>query len=137
MISNYQANRILDRSFGNVTFTVPTTMYLGLSTTTINADGTGITEPSAVNGYARVSITNDKTQWGNASTGTLANIAAFTFPQSSSSWGTITYVFLSDSVTIGAGNLLFYDTLSPSRTVASLTTVLFAITAFQVLMNNT
>ena len=136
MISVYQANRILDRSFGNVTFSVPSTMYLGLSTTNINSDGTGITEPLAANGYARVAIVNDKTQWGNASLGTLLNIASFTFPQSSSSWGTITYIFLSDSSTIGGGNLLFYDTLNPSRTVSSLTTVLFAASSFQILMNN-
>jgi hypothetical protein len=137
MISYYQANRILDRAFGAVTYTVPTTMYLGLSTTTINADGTGITEPSGGASYARVSIVNDKTQWSNASSGTLSNAAQFSFPQSSGSWGTITYVFLSDSGTIAGGNLLFYDALSPSRTVASLTTVLFAIGALTVLMNNT
>jgi hypothetical protein len=134
MITYLQANRIIQRAFGNISFVTPSTMWLGLSTTTINSDGTGATEPVA-NNYSRVSIVNDATQWGTATNGVLYNIAAFTFPQSSGSWGTITYMAFYDAAS--TGNILFFDTLSPSRTVASSTTVLFAIGAVAIQMNNT
>ena len=39
-------------------FTVPGTLYLGFSTSTISADGTGITEPVG-NGYVRLAVAMD------------------------------------------------------------------------------
>lgn len=133
MITYYSANRILDRNFGGTAYTPPSTMYFGLSTTAIQIDGTGATEPVGGN-YSRVSLVNDKTNWGVASNGSLTNLVAVTFPESSASWGTITHVFISDASS--GGNIWFFDALSPSRTVASLTTVLFAIGAITVQMNN-
>lgn len=127
------ANKVLDYNFGGTTYSVPTTLYFGLSTTAINIDGTGATEPSG-GSYARVSFTNNKTNWGVASTGALTNSTAITFPESTASWGTITHVFLADAST--AGNIWWFDALSPTRTVATATTVLFAIGAVTVQMNN-
>ena len=108
-------------------------MYFGLSTTTIQIDGTGATEPSG-GAYARVALTNDKTNWGTASNASLTNSAAVTFVESTASWGTITNVLIADALT--TGNIWFFDTLSPSRSVASATTVLFAIGAITVSMSN-
>lgn len=118
---------------GSVAFTPPTNYYFGLSTTTINIDGTGATEPSG-GAYARVLLANDKTSWGTASNGALTNSVAVTFAESTASWGTITYVGMWDALT--GGNLWWYDVLSPSRTVASATTVLFAIGSITVQFNN-
>ena len=132
-ITYYSANRLLDRNFGQTAYTVPTTMYFGLSTTTIQIDGTGATEPSGGN-YARVGVTNDKTSWGIASNGALTNSVAVTFPESTASWGTITHVFISDASS--GGNIWWFDALSPSRQVQSSTTVLFAIGSITVQMNN-
>ena len=132
-ITYYSANRILDRNFGGTAYTPPTTMYFGLSTTTIQIDGTGATEPSG-GAYARVALTNDKTNWGTASNASLTNSAAVTFVESTASWGTITNVLIADALT--TGNIWFFDTLSPSRSVASATTVLFAIGAITVSMSN-
>lgn len=132
-VTYYSANRLLDRNFGGTAYTPPTTYYFGLSTTTIQIDGTGATEPSG-NAYARVGLVNDKTSWGNASNASLANIAAVTFAESTGSWGTITNVFMSDALT--SGNIWWFDTLTPSRSVASATTVLFAIGAITVQMTN-
>ena len=132
-ITYYSANRLLDRNFGQTAYTVPTTMYFGLSTTTIQIDGTGATEPSGGN-YARVGVTNDKTSWGIASNGALTNSVAVTFPESTASWGTITHVFISDASS--GGNIWWFDTLSPSRQVQSSTTVLFVIGSITVQMNN-
>ena len=132
-ITYYSANKILDRNFGITAYSPPATMYFGLSTTTIQIDGTGATEPSGGN-YARVGVTNDKTTWGTASNGALTNSIAVTFPESSASWGTITHVFISDAST--SGNIWWFDALSPSRQVQSSTTVLFAIGSITVQMNN-
>ena len=133
MITYYQANRILDRSFGNQNYTVPSPMYVGLSTTTIQNDGTGATEPTG--GYARVSVTNaDKTNWTTALNGVLSNVNSITFPESTLSWGTITYVFISDQAT--GGNIMYFDALSPSRAVQSATTVLFVAGAMVISMTN-
>lgn len=134
-ISAFQSNRNNDRNFGNVTFTVPTNLYVGLSTTPVNFDGTGATEPTSGNGYSRVTIANNKTTWGNSLNGILSNLIQVIFPTSTGSWGTVTYVFFSDALT--AGNILYYDVLTPSRSVASSTTVLFDIGAITIQQNNT
>jgi hypothetical protein len=104
-----------------------------LSTTTINIDGTGATEPSG-GAYARVGYVNSG-GWTTPSIGTATNTGAITFAESTASWGTITYVFASDALT--GGNIWWYDVLSPARTVASATTVLFAIGAVTIQFNNT
>jgi hypothetical protein len=132
-ITYYSGNRVLDYNFGGTSYSVPSTLYFGLSTTSINIDGTGATEPSG-GAYARVGLTNNKTNWGNASNASLTNSTAVQFTESTASWGTITTVFLSDALT--SGNIWWYDTLSPARSVSSATTVLFAIGAVTVQMTN-
>lgn len=133
-ITSYQSNRILDRNFGNTSFTVNVTHYYGLSTTPIALDGTGATEPSG-GAYARASFVNNKTNYGTAVVGVLSNLVALEFAESTASWGTITYVFISDALT--AGNILYYEALTSSRTVAISTTVLFAVGGISIRMNNT
>ena len=133
-ITYYSGNRVIDRNFGGVAYSPPVTFYFALSTTTIAIDGTGATEPSGANGYARVAFTNDKTNWGTASNASLTNAAAVTFAESTGSWGTITTVFIADALT--SGNIWWFDTLTPSRTVTSSTTLLFAIGAITVQMTN-
>lgn len=136
MITYYQSNLILDRAYGASTWNPPGTLYLGLSTSTINNDGTGYTEPSSGYGYARVAITNTKSYWTTAASGVLSNSATITFPQSTNSWGTITYVFIADSATLGSGNILYFDVLSPSRVVQPNTTVLLSAGAVTISMTN-
>jgi hypothetical protein len=132
-ITYYSANRILDRNFGGTAYTPPATYYFGLSTTTVQIDGTGATEPSG-NAYARVAFVNDKTNWGTASNSALTNSQAIQFVESTGSWGTITYVFMADALT--SGNIWWYDVLTPARTIASATTFLFAIGSIIVQMTN-
>lgn len=132
-ITYYSANRVLDKNFGATAYSEPSTYYFGLSTTTIQIDGTGATEPSG-GAYARVSLANNKTNWGTASNAALTNSTAVTFPESTTSWGTITYVGMWDAST--SGNIWWFDSLSPARTVASSTTVLFAVGSITVQMTN-
>ena len=130
MISYTQANKILNRYFGNVSDTVSGTLYLGLSTTAINNDGTGATEPSG-GGYARVAVTNNKTNWSNASNGILSNLTEISFPESSSSWGTVSHVFLSETI---GGAPIYFDALATPRAVQAQTTLIFATNTIQIRM---
>jgi hypothetical protein len=136
MLTVYASNRVLDYNFGQTAYSggLPATYYFGLSTTTINFDGTGATEPSGGN-YSRKGLTNNKSNWGTAANGILQNSASVTFDESSASWGTITYVAMWDGAS--GGNIWWFDVLSPSRAVASLTTVIFSVGAVTVTFNNT
>ena len=116
-LAYYAANRMADKFFGRTDFTPPTTLYLGLSTTAVGVTGSGVTEPTG--GYARVAITNNKTNFSTASNGQITNSTAITFTESTASWGTIGHWFISDAAT--GGNIYFRGTLSPTRTVESLT----------------
>lgn len=127
-LSDYMEKRILDLVFGNTAYTIPTTYYVGLSTTTIadSATGTtGITEPSG-NNYARASVANNTTNFP-ASTGTTSTKttgADITFNTPSGSWGTVTDFFIADAVT--AGNIICYGSLGSSQTISSGNTVRFS-----------
>lgn len=131
-ISYLQANKMLDRNFGNVADTVPTTLYLGLSTTAINPDGTGTTEPSG-GGYSRIAVPNNKSTWSNASNGILNNLIELSFTESTASWGTISHVFLADAI---GGNPIYFDALTTPRAVQSQTTLIFAINTIQIRMTS-
>jgi hypothetical protein len=135
-VTYYSSNRLIDYNFGATAYSggLPGTYYFGLSTSTINIDGTGATEPSG-NGYVRMPFTNNKTNWGNASLGILKNAVEIVFPESTGSWGTITYVAMWDALTLG--NIWWYDVLTPSRDVPALTTIIFAVNGITVTFNNT
>jgi hypothetical protein len=122
-LAYYAANRMADKFFGRTDFTPPATLYLGLSTTAVGVTGSGITEPTG--GYSRVAITNNKTNFGNALNGQITNLVAFTFTESTASWGTIGHWFISDAST--GGNVYFRGTLTPTRTVESLTVLTIPI----------
>lgn len=133
MITYYSANKLLDYNFGGSTYTVPTNYYFGLSRSTIQIDGTGVNEPTT-GAYARVGLANTKSSFTVAGTASLSNSVAVTFVESTASWGTITDVGVWDALT--AGNLWWYDVLSPARTIAASTTVLFAIGGITISMTN-
>jgi hypothetical protein len=111
----YAINQTLDFNFGSGSYTPPTSYYLGLSTTTIGASGSTVTEPTDAS-YARQEIPNsDKSFWTSASDGVITNGSTVTFPQSSDSWGSIICAFLSDALT--SGNVWYYDVLDVPITV--------------------
>ncbi|MDD4483674.1 MAG: hypothetical protein PHD55_04815 [Methanoregula sp.] len=112
--SQYLDLKALDHEIGAIAHTPVTTLYLGLSTTTISGDGTGITEPTiGTYNYARVAITNNVTNFPAASIvsgkAQKTNGVEFDFPQALGAWGTITYLFLSDAAT--GGNMVAYAQL--------------------------
>jgi hypothetical protein len=136
-ITTGTANKVLDLLFGQTALSNLSTMYMGLSTTTIQNDGTGATEPSTSGtAYARVAITNNKTNWGTASAASLANAVAVTFTESTASWGTITYVFLAAGATAAVADIWYFEALTTPKTVQTATTVQFAIGAITASMTN-
>lgn len=86
--SDARERAVLDMLFGSGN---PTTWWLGLSTTQPNDDGTGFTEPVGA-GYARVTVTNNATNFPPATTVAgetkKANGTKLTFPNPTGNWGT-------------------------------------------------
>jgi hypothetical protein len=134
-VTYYKMNQLLDSEFGSTAYSVNSTLYVGLSTTAVSNSGTGYTEPTA-GAYARVAVVNNKSNFTVASTGSLSNNTSITFPESTAAWGTITYVFLADSGTTSAGNVLYFEALSTAKTIQTATTVLFAPNAITISMSN-
>ena len=114
--SNYLSRKLLDQVWGGTDYAEPATMYVGLSTTAPNDDGTNVTEPVG-NGYARVAVTNNVTQWPNASGITKTHQNAIAFAQATGSWGTLTHFVHYDAIT--AGNMLGSGTLDQAKIIDS------------------
>lgn len=118
-------NRILrslvgkDSAFGG-------TVYLGLSSTTPNAEGENITEPIG-NGYERVlvgSYSQIGTQkFGDVSNDSISNSEIIYFPESTGSWGdTLTHFVLFNSKTgTGSSSVLAFGELTKGDVSAHVT----------------
>ena len=75
--------------------------------------------------YARTACT-----FGAASSGSLTNSGACTFPQATAAWGTITAFGIFDDAS--GGNLLYYGNLTASKTINSGDQLTFAISGITV-----
>lgn len=105
---------LLDHLLGGPDYVRPATVYVGLSTTTPNDDGSGITEPAG-GAYARVAVTNNATNWPAAAGGAKSNGTVIQFPQATATWGTVTHFVLFDA-DVG-GTVLVTGALDTERTV--------------------
>ena len=115
-------NFFLDCVAGNVfrtktTPAIPTSYYIGLSTTAPTVSGTNVDEPSIDAGYARVQLTT----LSEPVDGVVTNEQAINFNESTASWGTISHFVIFDSPTVDSGNLLMYGELSTPRSVETAT----------------
>jgi hypothetical protein len=110
--SNYLENKLLDHVFKVASFTVPTNIYVALSTADPTDSGGSIAEPSG-NNYARTLCNT----WDAAASGATANTNAVTFPTASGSWGTITHFALFDASS--AGNMLAHGALTTSKSITN------------------
>jgi hypothetical protein len=109
-LSNFLENKLLDHVLRNVSYTSPTTVYVGLFTDDPTDAGTG-TEVSG-GSYARqiLSVTT-------ATGGIVTSSADVTFPQATGSWGTVSHIGLLDA--LSSGNLLMHTPLTTSRLIES------------------
>lgn len=111
-LSNYAAHKLLDHLLKTAAFSVPTNIYVGLSTANPGDSFGAVAEPSG-NAYARV----QKNTWDAAASGATENTGAITFPTATGSWGTVTHVVLYDASTVG--NPLAYAALGTSQAVVN------------------
>lgn len=122
--SDFLENEILDHNLGVGAYAAPVP-FVGLFTAppTDAGGGTEVTGGS----YARVAITGD---FSAAVAGSSANTSEITFAQATASWGTVTDFGIFDAIT--AGNLLYWNALTTSKSVAINDTAKFAIGALVV-----
>lgn len=109
-MSDYLENEILDHILGTGAYTMPSSVYVGLSTASFNDDNSG-TELSG-SGYTRKVAT-----FAAAASGTTSNNAAVEFPAATGSWGDVSHFGLFDASS--SGNLLIHGAFSVSKTVSS------------------
>ena len=107
----YLENALLSEVLRNVNYVPPTAVYVALFTATPGPGGGG-TEVAGGMAYARQAAA-----FSAPTNGSLTNSADVTFPQATGAWGTISYFGLFDDPS--AGNLLYYGSLTASKTIAS------------------
>ncbi len=129
-LSDYAEVELIKHFFRTGSFTKPTVMAIALCTGDPTDAGTGASMNEVANSgsYARVDVPPLDANWDvtSGTDGQTANTADITFPTATGAWGTVTHVALLDSVTHGAGNVLFYGILGVSKVVASGETFKFA-----------
>ncbi len=112
--SDYLENKLLDHHLGGPDYTRPGTVYVALYSAA-PSDAGGGTE-LAGNGYARVAVVNNATNWPAASAGSKSNGTEIRTPTATGSdWATATHFGIFDAST--AGNLLRWAALTASVTV--------------------
>ncbi len=107
-------------AFGGAAYSPVPDYYVGLSTTTPTQSGGSITEPLTADGYARVTVPNNGTNWvvsgtQPASGYQVQNALAIIFPTATASWGTPTDVVIYDAAT--GGNLIAWGAISNPQAI--------------------
>lgn len=128
-LSNYLELKLLDHFLKTTSLTVPTNIYVALSTADPGESGSGLAEPSG-GSYARVAHNT----WAAAAARATSNSNTITFPTATGSWGTITHWALFDAST--SGNMLAYGSLSVSNSVVSGNIVTFAAGEIDITCNS-
>lgn len=105
-------NKVLDHILKKTALTVPTNIYIALSTADPLDTGASIAEPSG-NNYARALCNT----WDTAASRATANTSQVNFNQASGSWGTITHWALYDAIT--AGSLIAHGAFTTSKVISS------------------
>jgi len=109
-MSDHLENEILDHICSVGAYTMPSNVYIGLSTGSFGDDNSG-TELSG-SGYARQAAT-----FAAASSGSAATNATVNFPTATGSWGAVSHWGLFDASS--SGNLLIHGAFAASKTIAS------------------
>lgn len=113
-ISQYMQKAMLDWSLGGATPTRPVGQFVGLATAAPSSLSNSSAEVATGSGYVRQSVAFGAAATP-ASSGSASNNAANTFGPFSSSQA-ISGLFISDTVSSGAGNMLYFGNLSTPRT---------------------
>lgn len=111
--SDYLANAILNEVYGAAAFSAPATLYCALFTVapTSAGGGTEVTGGS----YARVSKTNNTTNFPTTSSKSKTNGTAINFGTATADWGTIVGAAWFDASS--GGNMIAYGPFGTSVSV--------------------
>lgn len=117
-IATSLANALINEVFGGVNYAPVATVYIALSTTAPTAAGANVTEPTA-NGYARVAVLNNATNFPTATGGSKTNGTPITFPEATGAWGggNITHFAIFDAAT--AGTFMGFGSVTTPKTVVA------------------
>jgi len=130
--SNFLAKKIADVMYGAVAYTTVTPVYFALWTAALSVTSTGATAGEAsYTGYARVSVTNNATNFPAASGAGTASKAnggtAITWPQNTATANTVISAAICDAST--AGNMMHWGDIT-STVINVLDTPQIAISGF-------
>lgn len=113
--SNFLETKLLDHALGTTTYTKPTTVYVGLFTTSTNLETGAFTNEISTSGtaYARQTAT-----FAAASSpgGTATTNATITFPTATANWGTVYALAIIDGATTSS-NVLFWGNLDSAKVI--------------------
>jgi hypothetical protein len=116
-------NRTMDHILGGPDYTRLANVHLALFTSAPSESGGGV--EVAGNGYARVQVANNSTNWPAAAGGVKINGAAFTFPVATGNWGTITHWAIMSAAT--GGSILFFGPLTSSKAISTSDSLSFGV----------
>jgi hypothetical protein len=117
-------DKVMNHILGGSDYSRLGTVYLALFTAAPTETGGG-TEVAG-NGYTRLSITNNATNFPASSGGQKSNGIAFTFtPASGGSWGTVSHWAIMSAST--GGLILFFGALNAAKLINDTDTLSFAI----------
>ena len=125
------ANTLLNLILGATAFTSPTSIFVALYTATPTSAGGG-TEATG-GGYSRTSVTNNTTNWPNASGGVKSNGTSIAWAAATGNWSSgsnLTGAALLDASS--AGNMYYFGDLTTAKPVLSGDTPSFATSALSV-----
>lgn len=119
MLTYNGANALLNCLCGRASNYQYSTVYVGLSTSAPDRNGSGYTEPPTAAGYARVLLGNynqsTSQKMAAANLGSSVNSEIIYFPEATAAWGTCTHFLIfsaaKDGVLIAYGQLT--DEISP------------------------
>lgn len=125
----YLEGLVLNLVFRTQVATKPAAVCIRLCTN-VPSDATACTEVANSNAYARVAVTQADASWAAPSgdPSLTSNSAAITFPTATGAgWGTLQGFEAIDSCTYGAGNRLYWGSLTTTPTITAGMTPSFAI----------
>lgn len=122
-MSDYLEGEIIKHIFRTGSFTKPTVLAVGLFTAAPSDSGGG-TEVSG-GSYARATLNPLDANWAAPAggNGVTSNSSTITFATPTANWGTVTHFAVFDAAS--AGNMLFWGSLTVTKTINSGDTVTF------------
>lgn len=138
-ISQYGMSHLIDHLNGKTSFTMPATVAMALATAAPTSTTTGATlTEAAYTGYGRQTLAGAAFNAATAATPSVAtNNGAITFGACTAGTSTLLGFMLADSASTGAGNALWYGTLTSTVISTTQTPPTVASTAMSLSLTGT